>query len=93
MTHHDIKDSTMIELTEKQAQELEHPDATPPQVLNPQTKETYVLLRVDEYKRLKDEEYDDSPWTRQEIEALAWQTGKEAEWDDMSEYDDLPEKP
>jgi PHD/YefM family antitoxin component YafN of YafNO toxin-antitoxin module len=80
----------MIELTEQQVQALEHADATPPRVVNPRTKETFVLLRVDEYERLKDEEYDDSPWTREELEALAWQRVKHEDWD---EYDDLPEKP
>jgi uncharacterized protein (DUF433 family) len=37
-----------------------------------------------------DEEYDDSPWTRKELEALAWERVKHEDWD---EYDDLPEKP
>lgn len=83
----------MIELTAQQAQALENPDATPPQVLNPRTNETFVLLRVDEYKRLKEDEYDDSPWTREELQALAWETGKQAGWEDMSEYDDALEKP
>jgi hypothetical protein len=86
------KETSMIELTEQQIQALEHPDATPPRVVNPQTKETFVLLRVDEYERLK-EEYDDSPWTREELQALAWEAGKQAGWEDMDEYDDLPEKP
>lgn len=36
-------------------------------------------------------EYDDSPWSREELAALAWQTGKLAGWDDMDEYDDEPE--
>jgi PHD/YefM family antitoxin component YafN of YafNO toxin-antitoxin module len=80
----------MIELTEQQVQALEHADASPPRVVNPRTKETFVLLRVDEYERLKDEEYDDSPWTREELEALAWERVKREDWD---EYDDLPEKP
>jgi hypothetical protein len=80
----------MIELTEQQVQALEHADATPPRVVNPRTKETFVLLRVNEYERLKDEEYDDSPWTREELEALAWERVKHEDWD---EYDDLPEKP
>jgi PHD/YefM family antitoxin component YafN of YafNO toxin-antitoxin module len=80
----------MIELTEQQVQALEHTDASPPRVVNPRTKETFVLLRVDEYERLKDEEYDDSPWTREELEALAWERVKHEDWD---EYDDLPEKP
>ena len=66
----------MIELTEQQMQALEHPEATPPRVVNPRTKETFVLLRVDEYERLKEDEYDDSPWTSEERHALAWEAGK-----------------
>ena len=80
----------MIELTEQQVQALERAEATPPLVVNPRTKETFVLLRVDEYERLKDEEYDDSPWTREELEAQAWTRVKH---EDCDEYDDLPEKP
>ena len=83
----------MIELTEQQIQALEKPELTPPRVVNPRTKETFVLLRADEYKRLKEDEYDDSPWTREELQALAWEAGKGAGWEDMDEYDDLPEKP
>jgi len=83
----------MIELTAQQAQELEKPDGTPPQVVNPKTKEKFVLLRLDEYKQLKEEQYDDSPWTREELHALAWEAGKEAGWEDMEEYDDAPERP
>ena len=80
----------MIELTEEQVQALENLEATPPRLVNPRTNETFVLLRVDEYERLKEEEYDDSPWTREELEALAWERIKHEDWD---EYDDLPEKP
>jgi hypothetical protein len=79
----------MIELTEQQVQALEHPDSTPPRVVNPLTKEAYVLLRVDEYERLR-QEYDDSPWTREELQALAWERVKNEDWE---EYDHLPEKP
>ena len=80
----------MIELTEQQVQALEHTKLAPPRVVNPRTQEAFVLLRVDEYERLKDYEYDDSPWTREELQALAWQRVKHEDWD---EYDDLPEKP
>jgi hypothetical protein len=80
----------MIELTDQQAQALEHPDVLPPRVVSPWTKETFVLLRVDEYERLKGGEYDDSPWTREELQALAWERVKHEDWD---EYDALPEKP
>ncbi len=83
----------MIELTEQQLQALENPEATPPRIVNPRTKETFVLLRLDEYERLKEDEYDDSPWTKEELQALAWEAGKQAGWEDMDEYDDAPEKP
>ncbi len=68
----------MIELTEQQLQALQNSEVTPPRVVNPRTKETFVLLRVDDYERLKAEEYDDSPWTREELQALAWEAGKHA---------------
>jgi len=86
------KEAIMIELTEQQMQALESAEATPPRIVNPRTKETFVLLRVEEYERRKEDAYDDSPWTREEIQTLAWEAGKLAEWEDMDEYDD-PEKP
>jgi hypothetical protein len=87
------KEAAMIELTEQQMQALEKPEATPPRVVNPRTKETYVLLRVDEYERLKEGEYDDSPWTSEELQGLAWEAGKQLGWEEMDDYDDAPEKP
>ncbi len=36
------------------------------------------------------DEYDDSPWTREELQALAWER---VQHDGRDEYDDLPEKP
>jgi hypothetical protein len=83
----------MIELTDDQIRLLNTPAGTPPRVRNPQTQETFVLLRVEEYQRLTAPEYDDSPWTREELEALAWEAGKGIGWEDMDEYDQLPEKP
>jgi PHD/YefM family antitoxin component YafN of YafNO toxin-antitoxin module len=80
----------MIELNEQQILGLENPEVTPPRVVNPRTKETFVLLRVDEYERLKEEEYDDSPWTKEELQAMAWEVAEQTGWD---EYNDVPEKP
>ena len=80
----------MIELTEQQLQALENPETTPLRLMNPQTKEMFVLLRLDEYERLKEDEYDDSPWTREELEALAWEVAERTDWE---EYDDAPEEP
>jgi hypothetical protein len=50
-------------------------------------------LPVNEYERLKQLEYDDSPWSRDELHALAWASGQEADWAEMDEYDDVAEQP
>src|SRR5262249_38403054 len=90
--YHGGKERLMIELTEQQLQALDSTDATPLHLVNPRTKETFVLLPLDEYHRLKEEEYDDSPWTDEEMELLAWEAGKQAGWEDMDDYDHYPEK-
>jgi hypothetical protein len=87
------KEVAMIELTEQQVEALAKGEATPPRVVNPRTKEAFVLLRIEEYERLREEEYDDSPWTSEERHALAWEAGKHAGWEEMDEYDDIPEQP
>ena len=83
----------MIELTEQQARAVEASPATPPRVVNPGTGETFVLLRVDEYERLKAGEYDDSPWTREELQALAWEAVNRSGGNDTDGYGTTPEKP
>ena len=85
----------MIELTEQQVQALQNVTATPAPFVNPQTSERFVLLRAEEYERLKENEYDDSPWTRDELTTLAWQAGAAIGWEDegMDAYDQLPEAP
>ena len=80
----------MIELTEQQVRAIENFQAVPPRLVNPLTKEAFVLLRIDEYERLREHEYDDSPWTRDELESLAWETAERSGWD---EYEDVPEEP
>jgi len=82
----------MIELTEQQMQALETANGTPPRVVNPRTKETFVLVRTEEYERLTEDEIDYSPWTREELEAHNWEMAKRLGWDEWSEYDDEPEK-
>ena len=87
------KEPAMIELTDDQIRLLNTPDGAPPRARNPKTNETFVVLPVQEYQRLTAKDYDDSPWTREELEALAWETGKGIGWEEMDEYDQLPEKP
>ena len=80
----------MIELTHEQRQELANPE---PRARDPQTNETYVLVKADVYERMKGLLYDDSPWTPEEADALALEAGTSVGWDDMDEYDDYPKKP
>jgi hypothetical protein len=78
-------ETVLFELTEQQLHALRNPGTKPLRLVDPQTQESYVLLRADEYERLKDE-YDDSPWTREGLQALAWERLKHEDWD---EYDGL----
>ena len=73
----------MIELTDEQRRELQQPE---PVAIDPQTRQAYVLVRKEVYEWLK-ELYDDSPWTDEEMDALAWEAGRAAGWDEMDEYD------
>ncbi len=82
----------MIELTEQQVKALDNAEGTPLRLLNPRTKDTYVLLPVAEYERVIKDEYDDTPWTKEDLQSLAWEAGKRMGWEDMDEYDDAPEK-
>lgn len=81
----------MTELTEQQIQAMNGPVAGPPRLVNPHTNETYVLISLKEFERLRQDAYDDSPWTGEDRLALAWQAGARAGWDDMDEYDAIPE--
>jgi hypothetical protein len=83
----------MIELTQQQWQALDNSGTSSRRLVNPSTGETFVLLRLDEFERLEKGEYDDSPWTREELQALAWEAGKHAGWEDMDEYDEIADQP
>ena len=52
--------------------------------MSEQNEELMLLQTVEEIERLEAMVYDDSPWTRAELEALAWERVKDEEWD---EYD------
>jgi hypothetical protein len=82
----------MIELTEQQRQAVARGEK-PPTFIDPDTQAAYVLVRKEVYERMREALYDDSPWTDEEMDALAWEAGQHAGWDDMDEYDDYPKKP
>ncbi len=71
----------MIELTEQQAQALAAAGDKPPVVVDPNTNVPYVLIRKEVYERLTAEEYEEGPWSDEEMDQLA------AEVDDMLDDD------
>lgn len=86
----------MIELTEQQAQALLY-SKKPLRLVNPQTRETFVLLGVAEYARLTGDqtecnsgrgqgEYDDSPWTDEERDLLRAEAIETLGWEGMQAY-------
>lgn len=79
-------------LTDEQARAAaDHPDGV--RLTDPGTNREYVLVPADVFDRLLRSQYDDSPWTPEERDALALEAGKHAGWDQMDEYDNYPEKP
>jgi hypothetical protein len=48
------------------------------------------MIELTDQQAQAQEEYDDSPWTREELQALAWERVKH---ENLDKYDDLPEKP
>ena len=81
----------MIEFTKEQHRELEEGNGGPVRAIDPQSQQEYVVVRAHVYDRLK-ELYDDSPWTDEERDILAWEAGQTAGWDEMDEYNDYPKK-
>jgi hypothetical protein len=62
------EERVMIELTPQQRHELAELEPT---AIDPETKETYVLVRKEVYERFREFLYDDSPWTDEEMDLLA----------------------
>jgi hypothetical protein len=60
-------------------------------VVNPRTRESFVLLRQEEYERLTRNAYDDSSWTNEERDFLRVEALESLGWEGMEAYqDDTP---
>ena len=89
---YDTRMSANMTLTDEQAKAAaEKPDGV--RLTDTGTNREYVLLRADVYDQLRESQYDDTPWTAEERDMLAWEAGRHADWDRMDEYDNYPEKP
>jgi hypothetical protein len=77
-----VMSAPAITLTDDQLRALPEAGAGPHLVLDPRTNQDFVLIRLAEYERLTANVYDDSPWTRDELAAVAWESAERSEWDD-----------
>jgi hypothetical protein len=81
----------MIELTQEQRKELTNPE---PIAIDPETKNTYVLVRAEVYQRLRGALYDDLDFGIREAYPLMDEMAAKAGWDDpaMDIYKDFAPK-
>jgi hypothetical protein len=87
------KGQAMIELTQEQRRELDHPG--PVRVRDPQTNETYVLVPTQVYERIERLVSQDEGWSHDAYLAAMEVFAREG-WDDprMDAYDALdPRRP
>lgn len=76
----------MISLTEEQRQAIQEQKGTPLLLMDPATQETFILLRAQEYARLKAADYDATPWTDEEMDLLAAEDADALGWEGMDQY-------
>ena len=76
----------MIELSEELRQAVaEHPNE-PIELVDSSTRQSYVLVRAEDYNRSTEAVYDDSPWTPDEMAILAAEVIGLDDDTDYSEY-------
>ncbi len=81
----------MIELNDELRQAVSSNADNPVELVDPTTRQTFVLLKTEIYDRLKELFYDDSPWTSAEMSAMAGAAFSKLDDTDYSEY--LQDKP
>jgi hypothetical protein len=81
----------MIELTQEQRHAIAAAES--PGTLDPETKQSYVLVRKEVFERIKGLLYDDSEWTFAEQLRLLAESGTRGGWDapEMDVYDNYDE--
>ena len=78
----------MIQLSDEQHRAILSQPDQPLRLVDAATQEAYVLLRADEYDRLKSVAYDLSPWTADEMDLLASEDADGLGWVGMEVYQD-----
>ena len=83
----------MIELTEELRQAVHAHPGEPLRLIDPATSEAFIPLQADEYDRLTEGTYDDSPWSDEEMDLLAAEDVDCLGWEGMDVYQDQEPEP
>jgi hypothetical protein len=84
------KEAVMVELNESLQQALAAQPDEPLRLVDPRTRETYVLVRADVYERLKGLDYDDSDFAIKDAYPLMDEVASREGWNDpeMDSYNE-----
>jgi hypothetical protein len=78
----------MLELTNEQRQAIREHPGRPVRVVDPQSKEAFVLVPEAVFEKLREGFYDDSPWTDEEMDLLLQEDADALGWEGMDAYQD-----
>ncbi|HKI32318.1 MAG TPA: hypothetical protein VKA46_10655 [Gemmataceae bacterium] len=81
----------MIELTEEMRRAVRQQPSEPLRLVDPGTQETFILLRAEEYDRIKEADFDAGPWTDEEMDRLAAEDADSLGWEGMKAYQEEDE--
>jgi hypothetical protein len=76
----------MIELSDDQQKAVMSHPGKPLRLVDPSTRQAFVLLRADDYERLNRDAYDASPWTDEEMHLLAVESADALGWEGTEAY-------
>jgi hypothetical protein len=78
----------VIELSSEQRQAVSSSPDEPLRLVDPATRQAFVLLRAEEYERLSREAWDSGPWSDEEMHLLAEEDADALGWDGLDAYQD-----
>lgn len=79
----------MLEMNVELQQAVQAKNGQPVRLFDPSSQKTFILLSVEEFERLADDEVDYSPWTQEEMDLLAAENADMLGWEGMESYQDL----
>ena len=81
----------MIELSESLQLAVQESPSVPVRLIDPSTKETFVLVRAEVFDHLVEDDVDYGPWTDEEMALLAAENANLLGWEGMEAYQDMDE--